>query len=82
MRGGFIADEMGLGKTILMIGLMYSNFVSRTLVIVPPILIDQWFVQIYKTTGHKALIYHGDDKKTITPEELNAAHIVISRQMK
>ena len=78
VRGGFIADEMGLGKTILMIGLMYSNFVSRTLVIVPPILIDQWFVQIYKTTGHKALIYHGDDKKTITPEELNAAHIVIS----
>ena len=78
VRGGFIADEMGLGKTILMIGLMYSNFVPRTLVIVPPILIDQWFVQIYKTTGHKALIYHGDDKKTITLEHLNAAHIVIS----
>jgi SNF2 family DNA or RNA helicase len=78
VRGGFIADEMGLGKTIMMIGLMYSNFVARTLIIVPPILIDQWFVQIYRTTGHKALIYHGDDKKTITPEQLNAAHIVIS----
>lgn len=78
VRGGFIADEMGLGKTIMMIGLMYSNFVARTLVIVPPILIDQWFIQIYKTTGHKALIYHGDDKKTITLEELSAARIVIS----
>lgn len=78
VRGGFIADEMGLGKTILMIGLMYSNFVPRTLVIVPPILIDQWFVQIYKTTGHKALIYHGEDKKTITLEKLCAARIVIS----
>ena len=78
VRGGFIADEMGLGKTIMMIGLMYSNFVTRTLVIVPPILIDQWFVQIYKTTGHKALIYHGDDKKTIKLEELSAARIVIS----
>ena len=78
VRGGFIADEMGLGKTIMMIGLMYSNFVPRTLVIVPPILIDQWFVQIYKTTGHKALIYHGEDKKTITIEELSAARIVIS----
>ena len=65
VRGGFIADEMGLGKTIMMIGLMYSNFVPRTLVIVPPILLDQWFVQIYKTTGHKALIYHGENKKTI-----------------
>ena len=78
VRGGFIADEMGLGKTIMMIGLMYSNFVPRTLVILPPILIDQWFVQIYKTTGHKALIYHGENKKTITLEQLSAARIVIS----
>ena len=78
VRGGFIADEMGLGKTIMMIGLMYSNFMSRTLIIVPPILIDQWFVQIYRTTGHKALIYHGEDKKTIMEEELEAARIVIS----
>ncbi len=78
VRGGFIADEMGLGKTIMMIGLMYSNFVAHTLVIVPPILIDQWFVQIYKTTGHKALIYHGDKKKTTTFEQLSAARIVIS----
>lgn len=78
VRGGFIADEMGLGKTIMMIGLMYSNFVPRTLVIVPPILLDQWFVQIYKTTGHKALIYHGENKKTITLEMLTSARIVIS----
>lgn len=78
VRGGFIADEMGLGKTIMMIGLMYSNFVGHTLIILPPILIDQWFVQIYKTTGHKALIYHGDAKKSITLEQLSAAPIVIS----
>jgi SNF2 family DNA or RNA helicase len=78
VRGGFIADEMGLGKTIMMIGLMYSNFVPRTLIVVPPVLIDQWFIQIYKTTGHKALIYHGDDKKSIGLEELNSARIVIS----
>ena len=78
VRGGFIADEMGLGKTIMMIGLMYSNFVPRTLIIVPPILIDQWFIQIYKTTGHKALIYHGEDKKTILEEELESARMVIS----
>jgi len=78
VRGGFIADEMGLGKTILMIGLMYTNFVARTLIIVPPILIDQWFVQIYRTTGHKALIYHGDSKKTIDLDQLNQAKIVIT----
>jgi SNF2 family DNA or RNA helicase len=78
VRGGFIADEMGLGKTIMMIGLMYCHFVTRTLVIVPPILIDQWFLQIYRTTGYKALIYHGDNKKTIRLEELSRAKIVIS----
>lgn len=78
VRGGFIADEMGLGKTIMMIGLIYCNFMPRTLIVLPPVLIDQWFVQIYKTTGHKALIFHGDDKKTVKNEELAAARIVIT----
>ena len=78
IRGGFIADEMGLGKTIMMIGTMLCNFVSKTLIVVPPVLIDQWYVQILRTTGHKALIYHGDDKKQITLEELNKQHIIIT----
>lgn len=78
VRGGFIADEMGLGKTILMIGLTYSNFVPRTLIVVPPVLIDQWFLQIYKTAGHKALIYHANNKKTITLQKLSTAPIVIT----
>ena len=78
VRGGFIADEMGLGKTIMMIGLMLSNYVPHTLIVLPPILIDQWFIQIYRTTGHKALIYHSDSKKTTSLDELNAAKIVIT----
>jgi SNF2 family DNA or RNA helicase len=78
VRGGFIADEMGLGKTIMMIGTMLTNFVERTLIIVPPVLLDQWYVQIARTTGHHALIYHGDNKKIITITELEAAKIVIS----
>ena len=78
IRGGFIADEMGLGKTIMMIGTMLCNFLEKTLIVVPPVLIDQWYVQIYRTTGHRALIYHGDDKKDIDFEELNNAKIVIT----
>jgi SNF2 family DNA or RNA helicase len=77
VRGGFIADEMGLGKTIMMIGTMLCNYIPRTLVVLPPVLIDQWFTQIHKTTGHKALVYHGDNKKKITDEELENAKIVI-----
>lgn len=78
VRGGFIADEMGLGKTILMIGTFLANFLPHTLVVVPPVLIDQWYHQIYKTTGYKPLIYHGAAKKNITSEDLERAHIVIT----
>ena len=78
VRGGFIADEMGLGKTIMMIGTMLCNFLQKTLIVVPPVLIDQWYVQIYRTTGHRALIFHGDDKKDIDLEQLNNAKIVIT----
>ena len=78
VRGGFIADEMGLGKTIMMIGTMLCNFLEKTLIVVPPVLIDQWYVQIYRTTGHRALIFHGEDKKDIHLEQLNNAKIVIT----
>ena len=71
IRGGFIADEMGLGKTIMVIGLMIANFKPKTLIVLPPVLIDQWFVQILKTTGHKALIYYGENKKKIKIEQSN-----------
>lgn len=64
-RGGFVADEMGLGKTITMIGLCLGNFMQKTLIVVPPVLIDQWFAQIYRTTGHKCIVYHGENKKLI-----------------
>ena len=63
--GGFIVDEMGLGKTITMIGTFLCNLVKRTLIVLPPVLIDQWYKQIYKTTGHKAFVYHGQKKKKI-----------------
>ena len=48
VRGGLIADEMGLGKTLLMIGTMFTNFLPKTIIIVPPILIEQWANEIYK----------------------------------
>lgn len=78
VRGGFIADEMGLGKTIMMIGTMLCNFRARTLIVVPPVLVDQWYAQIYRTTGHKPLIYHGNKKKQISQFLLSQASIVIT----
>jgi SNF2 family DNA or RNA helicase len=62
----------------MMIGTIVCNFLEKTLIVVPPVLIDQWYVQIYRTTGHKSLIYHGENKKHITIEELKKAHIVLT----
>ncbi len=80
VRGGFIADEMGLGKTIMMIGLMVVNFLSyrRTLVVLPTVLVQQWADEIFKTTGHRVLIFHGAQKKKITREQLERAPIVLT----
>ena len=80
VRGGFIADEMGLGKTIMMIGTIVVNFLSyrRTLIVLPTILVQQWADEIYKTTGHRVLIFHGARKKKITREQLERAPIVLT----
>ena len=76
--GGFIIDEMGLGKTIMMIGTIVSHYVGATLIVLPPILMVQWQKEIKRTTGHEALIYHGQNKKEITIEQLQQAPIVLA----
>ena len=77
VRGGMIGDEMGLGKTIMIIGLMFVNRLKRTLIVLPPILIDQWRREILKTSGHKVLIFHGDHKK-ISKHQLESAPIILT----
>ena len=78
VRGGIIADVMGLGKTFTMIGTMFAHMLACTLIVVPPILLDQWYQEIFRISGHKALIYHGITKKTITIEQLARSRIVIT----
>lgn len=78
VRGGFIADEMGLGKTILMIGTFLCNLLPKTLIVLPVALIEQWDAQIFRTTGHKALIYHGSNRFDISLEEVQNSFIVIT----
>ena len=65
-RGGILADEMGLGKTITMIGTFVSNILPKTMIVVPLILIEQWKQQIFKTTGHRVIVYHGATKPDVS----------------
>jgi SNF2 family DNA or RNA helicase len=78
VRGGIIADEMGLGKTITAIGLLLTNFMTKTLIVLPNVLIAQWVFEIQRTTGHAPLVFYGAEKKMITLEQLSSAPIVIT----
>lgn len=40
--GGLLCDEMGLGKTIQMIGLLKTNPVKRSLILLPLAVLEQW----------------------------------------
>ena len=78
VRGGLIADEMGLGKTIQMLGVIVSNFVTRTLIVLPRSLLDQWEEAIITTLGHTPLVYHGHGISKITEEVLSSSPIVLT----
>lgn len=80
VRGGLIADEMGLGKTMQMIGVILCNMKSnsRTLIVLPRALLEQWDNVIRETTKHRALVFHGARKKGVTLAMLRAAPLVIT----
>lgn len=78
-KGGIIADEMGMGKTIQMIMTMMLNPKKKTLLLLPPILISQWNVEIQRVTGHRSILYYGkQNREKITQEQLENSIIVIT----
>ena len=74
-RGGFLTDEMGLGKTIQMLGLILVNPTQRTLIVVPPLLLDQWENAFIVFLGHHPAVYHGNRKKDV---DMDKARVVIT----
>jgi SNF2 family DNA or RNA helicase len=78
VRGGFIADEMGLGKTITALGIITAYKLPNTLIVVPPVLIDQWESQIIKITGIQPVVYYGSDRHWITLDDMIENTIVLT----
>jgi SNF2 family DNA or RNA helicase len=77
VRGGLVADEMGLGKTNTMIGLIMANVMSRTLVVVPPALLDQWRRALL-VFGLDVLVWHGEEKRVASADRLSEAFVVLT----
>ena len=65
LRGGILADDMGMGKTIQMIATIFLNFRKKTLILLPPILIQQWYSEIFKILGHSATIYYKQNRNKV-----------------
>ena len=78
VRGGIIADEMGLGKTILMIACIRHNFKARTLIVLPPALLQQWVGVFQRFLGHTPFVYRGSKAKNVTIEKLAQLPVVIT----
>lgn len=83
VRGGILADEMGLGKTFQIIGCIICNIKPKTLIVVPPPLIDQWLTVFTKYTHITPFVYHPSIKNTMNQDVtgLNAAIVITTYGM-
>ena len=77
-KGGVLADEMGMGKTLQMIGTMILNPQRKTLILLPPILIQQWYLEIERICGHRAIVYYGKNRREFHDSLENAMIVITS----
>jgi len=82
-KGGIIADEVGVGKTIQAIALILANRVSRTLIVMPTTVLNQWADAFRKWCPElKIYIAHGKGKlktrEDIHKKEFAEAAVVLT----
>lgn len=77
-KGGILADEMGLGKTITMLALLHIHPKNHTLIVLPLVILQQWYDTIRQTCRYNAPIYHGSDKKIYNKQHLEQCPIILT----
>jgi SNF2 family DNA or RNA helicase len=77
-KGGILADEMGLGKTITMLAVIQARPKNHTLIVLPLVILRQWYETIRLTCRYNAPIYHGSDKVLYTKEFLERCPIILT----
>ena len=78
VSGGILADEMGLGKTITMLAVIQARPKNHTLIVLPLVLLHQWYDTIRLTCKYNAPIYHGADKDIYDLELLQQCPIILT----
>ena len=85
--GGILSDDMGMGKTLEMIALMVSDDKVRgspktTLIVAPVGVMSNWTGQIAhhvkKEYALNVLVYHGANKRRLTPDETSQYDVVVT----
>ena len=70
IKGGLLCDEPGLGKTIECCGMMLGNLRSKTLIIVPTSIIDQWKDAIEKILPNLLIYIHYGSNRCMSIKDL------------
>jgi len=77
-QGGFLCDEMGLGKTVQLIAAMLGNPQTRTLVVVPKSIVNQWVEELARFAPDLKVKVHEGSARATTPESFAGFHVVIA----
>jgi len=80
-KGGFLCDEMGIGKTVQTVATILGNVKTRTLIIVPKCIINQWMNEIGKFAPSLTILIY-EKNKTINHDIVICSYHSIDDKLK
>ena len=77
-KGGFLSDEMGLGKTIQLIATILGNPKSKTLIVVPKSIVNQWASEIKTFAPQLKVLIHDGPDRTRDPMDFAPYQVILT----